>query len=64
MGLNHIDVRLGVQCNYGVLEPLFGTPILGVPRSGVPPDLGSGGWAPRPQILVTHSVGSQVTRSS
>ena len=28
MGLNHIDARLGVHCNYGVLDPdldpLFG----------------------------------------
>ena len=31
MGLNHIDARLGVQCNYGVL----GTPIWGYPQSGV-----------------------------
>ena len=42
MGLNHIELRLGAQCNYGVLDPLFGTPILGVPRSGV--------WGLGPQI--------------
>ena len=41
-GQNHIDARLGCQCYYGVLDPLFGTPILGVPRSGV--------WGLGPQI--------------
>ena len=49
MGLNHIDARLGGQCNYGVLDPLFGAhppdPGSGVwdPRSGIPWDLGSQG---------------------
>ena len=50
MGLNHIDARLGGPCNYGVLDPYLGTPILGAPSpdpgSGTP-DLGSGVWGPQ-----------------
>ena len=47
MGLNHIDVRLGVQCNYGVLGPLFWDPHSGGPQiRGTP---GSGVWGLGPQ---------------
>ena len=43
MGPNHIDARLGLHCNYGVLDPLF---------RALPPAPGSGVWDP-------HSLGSQ-----
>ena len=51
MGPNHIDARLGGQCNYGVLDPLFGAH---------PPDPGSGVWDPRSRGL--GDVGSQHPR--
>ena len=37
MGLNHIDARLEVHCNYGVLDPYLGPLIWGYPQSGVYP---------------------------
>ena len=52
MGPNHIDARLGHQCNYGVLDPLFGT---------LPPDPGSGvwGWDPGYGTPIPWDQGSQ-----
>ena len=48
MGPNHIDARLGHQCNYGVLDPLFGT---------LPPDPGSGVWDPIPWDQGSQGIG-------
>ena len=33
MGLNHIDARLRVHCNYGVLDPYLGPLFGGTPGS-------------------------------
>ena len=45
MGPNHIDARLGAQCHYGVLDPLFRAP---GPRGLRPLIRGSGPLAQTP----------------
>ena len=53
MGLNHIDARLEVHCNYGVLDPDLDPQFGGTPNPGYP---GYGVYGIRPHIPYTAST--------